>query len=105
MFPKPIRVENKALMKSYRDRRCLACYRIPSDPCHIRSRGSGGGDFEWNIVPLCRDHHVEQHKIGWDSMRRKHTRVDQMLTLLGWEKLNGRLWHPKLGVDDDAENL
>ena len=38
-----------------------------SDPCHVKSRGSGGKD-EGNVIPMCRSHHVEQHSKGWRYM-------------------------------------
>jgi len=34
------------------------------DPAHVRSKGAGGATVG-NLVPLCRVHHVEQHKRGW----------------------------------------
>jgi hypothetical protein len=41
---------------------CIVCNRTPSEAAHVRSRGAGG---TWrDIVPLCRDHHREQHAIG-----------------------------------------
>lgn len=104
--PKPIRVKNRKLLDSYHDRSCLACGYHRSDPCHIKTLKSGGPDAEFNIVPMCRQHHVEQHKIGWDSMRRKYPRLDTHMALMGWQKLNGRLWHPNLaGGDDDTQDV
>lgn len=41
---------------------CLSCRApAPSDPHHVRSRGSGFGDWigpNGNVVPLCRECHV-----------------------------------------------
>jgi len=43
---------------------CLACgRRPPSDPAHVRSRGSGGRD-RGNVVGLCRPCHVRQGTLG-----------------------------------------
>lgn len=105
MFPKPVRLKNRQLLDTYKYRSCLACGHGISDPCHVRTQKRGGPDTEWNVMALCRTHHVEQHKIGWDSMRRKYPRLDNHMTIMGWEKLNGRLWHPKLveGNDDAQE--
>jgi RNase P subunit RPR2 len=38
---------------------CVVCGVVPSENAHVRSRGAGG---TWqDVVPLCRDHHREQH--------------------------------------------
>jgi hypothetical protein len=42
-----------------------------SDAAHVRSRGAGGND-EANLVPLCRDHHQEQHRIGIRSFETRY---------------------------------
>lgn len=31
----------------------------PNDPAHIIGRGQGGPDSEWNVLPLCREHHSQ----------------------------------------------
>lgn len=49
---------------------CLACGLTPSDPAHVRSRGAGGGRFD--IVPLCRAHHQEQHQHGIQTFAARH---------------------------------
>jgi hypothetical protein len=41
---------------------CLVCQETPCDPAHVTSRGAGGGRFD--LVPLCRMHHDEQHAQG-----------------------------------------
>lgn len=51
---------------------CLVCGLEPSDPAHLRSRGAGGGDELWNLIPLCRPHHSEQHAIGLKSFVEKY---------------------------------
>lgn len=50
---------------------CLVCGKRPSDPAHVRSRGAGGRD-RGNVIPLCRDHHREQHQHGWAALERVH---------------------------------
>lgn len=90
------RIEDRKLLDTYHDRACLACGARPSDPCHIRSRGAGGPDTPWNLVPLCRRHHTEQHTIGWDTMLRKYPKVFSELSRLGWHKQNGRMWNAEL---------
>ena len=48
---------------------CIICGR-DAEPCHVRSRGAGGTDLG-NIVPMCRIHHTEQHKIGIKTFQAK----------------------------------
>ncbi len=91
-----MRIQNRALLNTYHSRPCSVCFRVPSDPCHIRSKGAGGHDLPFNLIPMCREHHVEQHKVGWDTMRRRYFTVDLFLKENGWEKLNGRLWNKLL---------
>jgi len=47
--------------------RGLPCYvcraPAPSDPAHVRTRGAHGQDRA-NVVPLCREHHLQQHAYG-----------------------------------------
>ena len=60
-----------------RERHCIACItpepRGPiSDPAHgpANGRGSKGPDNE--AVPLCRHHHIEQHRVGWAAFEAKY---------------------------------
>lgn len=43
----------------------------PSDAAHVKTRGSGGDDIG-NLIPLCRRHHQEQHRIGVRSFEDRH---------------------------------
>jgi hypothetical protein len=38
---------------------------------HVRSRGAAGDDRA-NLVPLCGDHHAEQHRVGTRSFEKKY---------------------------------
>ena len=84
MFPKPKRVENRALLDSFHERPCLVCGR-QSDPAHIKTRGSGGDDVEENVMALCRIHHTEQGAIGWQRMSNRYPPVRIELTRKGWQ--------------------
>ena len=55
----------------YRERVC-ASGSGPIDPCHgpVNGMGSKGADSE--AIPLCRDHHIEQHVIGWPAFEERH---------------------------------
>lgn len=68
-----------------RNQRCVACGKCgPSDPAHIKTKGAGAGNEEWEIMPLCREHHVLQHKIGWKTMCEKFPSILDELDSKGW---------------------
>lgn len=58
--------------------------RGPSDPCHIKTRGSGGDDVESNLIPMCRQHHTEQGQIGWVRFCAKYPKAENELAEKGW---------------------
>lgn len=84
-------------LQEYRTANCVVCNRTPCDPCHIKSKGSGGTDDDWNLISLCRIHHNAQHRVGivtfYQSERLYRLELDEK----GWY-LNelGRLWNNKL---------
>ena len=47
---------------------CICRAPPPSDPAHVRSRGAGGKDKD--TVPMCRQHHQDQHQIGIKTFQR-----------------------------------
>jgi len=59
-------------LETYREshRYCETCQamglpvRRARDIHHIRTRGAGGTDEDWNLLALCRDHHAELHIMG-----------------------------------------
>lgn len=63
---------------------CVICGRIPSDRAHIKTRGSGGKNQEFNLIRLCREHHSEQHNIGFVSFSEKYPVIRMLLKLKGW---------------------
>jgi hypothetical protein len=66
--------------------RCLACgHPPPSEVHHIKTRGSGGGDEFFNVMPVCRGCHQAWHKMGMQSFIQRHGSVQQYLEALGWE--------------------
>lgn len=64
--------------------RCIICLKIPVDRCHIKSKGSGGPDKDFNFMYLCRRHHQEQHRIGIITFIKKYTKVEKYLLDRGW---------------------
>jgi predicted restriction endonuclease len=81
---KPKRVEDKKALESMRRRVCVACGARPCDAAHIRSRKAGGPDEEWNLLALCRDHHMEQHRGGWAKFAQRYIEVEMHLKRIGW---------------------
>lgn len=51
---------------------CSVCGDISVEPHHVVSRGAGGGDSLTNLMPLCREHHIEIHKIGRSTFFKKY---------------------------------
>jgi hypothetical protein len=65
---------------------CMVCGRYEVDAHHIPSRGAGGQDKLTDMVPLCRVHHQQIHKVGIMTMARRHEEI------MSWLKKN----HPEV---------
>lgn len=83
MFPKGYRIENTKALEDCKLKPCLICGQ-KADPHHIKSRGAGGNDVDWNLIPLCRFHHTEVHKIGLSLFQNKYYEIQQWLLNNGW---------------------
>ena len=75
-YGKPNRLRSKKNIEFIQSRPCAACGRTPVDAHHIRTRGAGGDDRLSNLLPLCRVHHTEIHKIGKQTFFEKY-RIEQ----------------------------
>lgn len=69
-------------------KRCCiqGCYEV-ADPHHLKTRGSGGTDDDYdghNLLALCRVHHVEVHYISWGKFVKKYPMVKYALAEEGW---------------------
>ena len=71
-FPEPRRLRDKVHIKSVSRRPCLICGRHPSDPHHLQfaqPSALGRKVSDEFLVPLCRTHHREVHRVsdevGW----------------------------------------
>lgn len=85
-YSKSNRVKNPKLLEAVRKQPCLICKKIGScDPHHIKSVGSGGSDVEDNLIPLCREHHTDIHKLGLNRMAAKFSSLSIWLSKNGWE--------------------
>lgn len=84
---KKLRIKDKDLLGSVRGKKCLICTN-PSDPAHIKSKGSGGDDTADNVFPLCRTHHQRQHQIGWGRFAKEFPIIYFELEKRGWQIIN-----------------
>lgn len=101
MFPKPSRKRDRELLDRVKLYPCSVCGKNgPNDPSHLRSRGAGGPDEDWNVVSMCRDHHNEWHRKGVTTFLKEHPSFWALLNSMGWliEGTAGgeTLFHPKL---------
>lgn len=69
MLQKPKRIVDETYKIWIKGHPCLVCWN-PSDPHHLKSRGSGGSDY--TCIPLCRKHHSELEQIGKKRFETKH---------------------------------
>lgn len=84
-FPKRKMFENPDLLKKIKALPCAACGSSNLiDPAHIRSRGAGGDDYFYNVVPLCREHHTLQHAKGWQFMLTRFPLLVTQFKDRGW---------------------
>lgn len=60
------------------------CKNTNIDKHHIKTRGSGGTDDDWNLVELCRLHHSEIHQIGNWKFCQKYPEFLSVLKSKGW---------------------
>lgn len=86
------RLSSPQQLQAVKGKRCKVwnCNQ-PSDPCHIKTRGSGGDDVPDNLISLCREHHTEQGQ-SWIKFLAKYPNIQWELERKGWivETLFGR---------------
>jgi hypothetical protein len=78
------RKKNLKLRRQIKAMPCVVCGSRNCDPCHIAPWGRTQIDSEWNILPMCRLHHSEQHAKNWDRMMEKYPRLKLILSVMGW---------------------
>jgi len=84
--------DHRENLERTRQQSCLLCGSPPPvDAAHIMSRGAGGPDEIWNLMPLCRKCHSEQHTVGIFTFTMSHLKVWEHLCALGWEIFNDKL--------------
>lgn len=61
---------SKERVEFIRNLPCLICGKRPSENAHVKSRGAGGNSTD--VVPLCREHHQQQHDMGILTFQKEH---------------------------------
>lgn len=94
------RITNRKLLDEIKAQPCAVCKsRYNVDPAHIRTVKNGGPDSEFNVFPLCRRCHSEQHKIGIVTFVQRHKAFWSLLLKHGWEiDSRGKLWNHRLSA-------
>ncbi len=68
---------------------CVACGEPPPNVLHhIKTRGAGGTDDPWNLMPLCVLCHHKVHARGTITFARENKQVNS------WLLRNGYSWDP-----------
>jgi hypothetical protein len=92
--PKKKRDKDDKFLKEIRKLPCIACGHPPPSTCsHIKTRGSGGGDDAFNVLPKCSICHAhwERDKLGFLT---QFPHVQDHLLKLGWELTGTKFYHP-----------
>lgn len=87
------RYVNEENLKRVRSKPCACCGKTDSiNAHHIKSRGSGGGDYEFNLLAVCYLHHAEIHKRGISYMVNKYFNLSSVLHKNGWRQDSFGKW-------------
>jgi hypothetical protein len=91
------RFRDKAHLRFVALQPCLVCERTPSDPHHLRfaqPRALGRKTSDEFVVPLCRNHHRQNHQVGDEVAWWKQNGIDPV-------PVANRLWGISRGVLDN----
>lgn len=70
---------------------CIVCGRLiegGNTLHHLITQKNLGPDEDWNLMPLCTEHHEEVHKIGRTSFSGKYSAAKSWLMDHGWEYIS-----------------
>lgn len=65
--------------------RCCVTGQSPVDLHHLKTRAAGGGDEDWNLMPLIHSLHVEIHQIGLKRFIEKYPEARAWLIAHDWD--------------------
>lgn len=77
--------KNRKVRREVKAEPCVACGGGHCDPCHIRGWKVSQCDDAFNLLPMCRLHHDEQHRTNWGYMAIAYAGVARALRERGWE--------------------
>lgn len=83
---------------------CMACGRHGmTEAHHVKTRGSGGGDEPWNLLPLCTEHHTmgaygQAWHRGRNAFLNTFPHIRLHLEKLGWIVIDDRLIPPQVDI-------
>lgn len=77
------------------DKPCVVCGESRDNyVCyhHMVTRGAGGSDHPFNLMPVCQRHHNEAHSMPLERFTHKYS-LEDFLVMKAWEKVEDR-WLP-----------
>ena len=81
-----MRIKDREFLNSFYHKNCIVCgsgFGIHGH--HLQSKGSGlGHDVEWNVMPVCQEHHNEFHTKGLKYMSENTSNVMRFLIDNNW---------------------
>lgn len=79
--------DRKKFMAQFRGLPCGVdgCSSTETTGSHIKSRGSGGKDSTWNVIPMCFTHHREWEDNPKREFLDKYPEFWERLKGMGWE--------------------
>ena len=97
------KVTDEEFVNAIRNLACIACGHLPPNECHhILSRGAGGKEDYWNLLPLCSGCHT-QDAYSWHRGKlrflERFPHVWEHLQKLGWERNGDKIIHPGMKWD------
>lgn len=85
-----MQTKDPSFLKQVRELPCLACgTTLDVEAHHVKTKGSGGGDDPWNVIPLCTNHHTAED-FSWHRNLKKFFRKfpwvwTHLMRELGWQ--------------------
>lgn len=87
MISKKKRTTDRELLDLYYEIACVVCGSMGTTVAHhVITKGAGGPDELWNLIPLCHTHHHEVHRVGRDTFFGKYDRAYAWLLHYGWTR-------------------
>lgn len=78
------RLVDEPFLAELRKISCVICAHKETEIHHIKTRGSGGGDYAWNCIPVCRFCHQRIHQVGMIEVCKLFPHFLEYIQKLGW---------------------